>query len=126
MHLLFWIILGLLTLLSAALAWFALQKFAPLVVLPPADRRGFLVVAAQYGMRARLNGAPATWRLQGQVAGRPTQVRVIEVDGQRWTEARLLVGQGPAVESGWLTRAVQGVDGDALAALLEQLAATVS
>jgi len=87
--LLFWSALIVLTVISAGLAWLGLQKARPLTPPPAPDRRGFLALAAEHGLQAQLDGLPATWGLHGQVDGRSVAVRVVEVEGQRWTEARL-------------------------------------
>lgn len=91
MDALFWTAMAGLTVASAGLSWFALQRSAAPVVPEPADRRGFLVVAARHGLQAELAGRPDSWTLQGHIAGRAARVCVVEVDGQRWTELRLRV-----------------------------------
>ena len=85
----FWIVLGGLGVASGGLAWFGLKRVPPLQRLPPPERRGFEQVAARRGLQAELQGPAGTWRLRGELHGRPVEVRVVEVDGERWTEARV-------------------------------------
>lgn len=169
-----------LAVLSAVLAWFALQKVPPPSAGVPGDRRGWQALAARHGLRASLEGPPAEWRMEGEIEGLPVRVRVVEVDGERWTEARARVAgvpedvdvqarsrsargavplglarfdevlaargsvealrrrlaeeerldtwlsllgdpEGPVIDQGYFTRAMDGDDGEQLAALLAEV-----
>lgn len=77
--------------LSAALAWFALGKVDAPLPLDRGDRRGWDVLAVQHHLQGDLSGEPASWALQGEIDGRPVRLRVVEVEGRRYTEARVEV-----------------------------------
>jgi len=123
----FLLALGALTVASAALAWFALGRSPPPLPLDVPERRPWQVLAARHGLRELLQGPPASWRLEGEIEGVPVAVRVIEIDDERWTEVRVrLSGPAPAldahskVEAGWLLRTIEGAEGEAVAALVEE------
>ncbi len=110
----FLLLLAGLTVISAALAWFALGKFKIPTDLAPPDRRGWLVLAVRHGLRADVFGPVARWRLEGRVNERPLRVRVVEVEGDRWTEARVLL-PGAAPDLCVRSRARPGAAGVPLA-----------
>ncbi len=169
-----------LAVLSAVLAWFALKKVPPPSTGVPGDRRGWQLLAARHDLRADLDGPVQQWRMEGEVDGVPVRVRVVEVNGERWTEARARVAglpadvnvqararsargaeplgiamvdevlaasgtveplaerlatggcvdtwlsllgdaEGPVVDAGWFTQAMDGDNGDALDALLHRV-----
>ncbi|MCK6505174.1 hypothetical protein L6R53_17545 [Myxococcota bacterium] len=92
----FWIVMGGLGLASGGLAWLGLQRVAAPPVLPAPDRRGFLAVAARRGLQAELLGPVDRWTLGGSCQGWQVEARVVEVEGERWTEVRVRLPGVPA------------------------------